>query len=369
MLGIAPHSNSPPQAGERVIDRLVVLLLVLFLASCLERRAPPAPVVVGPGGARPGASAAATTARPDIVTVQPGDTLYAVSRRYDVPIRSIIEANNLTPPYDLSVGKRLVLPQVRQHIVQPGDTVYSVSRRYGVDTSTLTRANNLQPPFVIKLGQSLVLPAAVQGAAQVVSVPAAAPPPAAPNAASAPPPPVWATNSAANASAPNAPPPSTASPPAPPPPVQQAAAPEPAPLLPEAAPPAPAGKGFLWPVRGRLLGGFGPAANGTHNDGINIAAPLGTPVLAAEDGVVAYAGNELRGFGNLVLVKHAGGWMTAYAHCESIAVKRGDKVRRGQAIARVGETGAVGEPQLHFEMRRGTRALDPNGYLAPLPSA
>ena len=133
-------------------------------------------------------------------------------------------------------------------------------------------------------------------------------------------------------------------------------------------PPHP-GRGFAWPVRGSVLVGYGPGANGTQNDGINIAAPLGTPVLAAGDGVVAYAGNELRGFGNLILLKHEDGWTTAYAHCESILVKRGDRVRRGQPIARVGATGAVSEPQLHFELRRGTRALDPQGYLPPVSTA
>jgi murein DD-endopeptidase MepM/ murein hydrolase activator NlpD len=92
-------------------------------------------------------------------------------------------------------------------------------------------------------------------------------------------------------------------------------------------------------------------------------------VLAASDGVVAYAGNELRGFGNLILVKHADGWTTAYAHCESISVKRGERVKRGQPIARVGATGAVSEPQLHFELRRGTRALDPQSYLPPVSTA
>jgi murein DD-endopeptidase MepM/ murein hydrolase activator NlpD len=122
-------------------------------------------------------------------------------------------------------------------------------------------------------------------------------------------------------------------------------------------------------VRGPVLVRYGPGANGTQNDGINIAAALGTPVLAASDGVVAYAGNELRGFGNLILLKHADGWTTAYAHCESISVKRGDRVKRGQPIARVGATGAVSEPQLHFELRRGTRALDPQSYLPPVSTA
>jgi murein DD-endopeptidase MepM/ murein hydrolase activator NlpD len=123
------------------------------------------------------------------------------------------------------------------------------------------------------------------------------------------------------------------------------------------------------PVHGRLVSTYGPAAGGTHNDGINIAAPKGTPVLAADDGVVAYAGNELRGFGNLVLLKHADGWVTAYAHCDTITVRRGERVKRGQPIGTVGATGSVDEPQLHFEVRRGTRALDPTIYLPPLTAS
>jgi murein DD-endopeptidase MepM/ murein hydrolase activator NlpD len=119
-------------------------------------------------------------------------------------------------------------------------------------------------------------------------------------------------------------------------------------------------------VKGRILSGFGAGPGGTYNDGINIAVPAGTPILAAEDGVVAYVGNELRGFGNLVLLKHPNGWMSAYAHCDAILVKKGARVRRGQTIARVGATGAVTEPQLHFELRRGTRALDP---MQQLPAA
>jgi murein DD-endopeptidase MepM/ murein hydrolase activator NlpD len=123
---------------------------------------------------------------------------------------------------------------------------------------------------------------------------------------------------------------------------------------------------FYWPVRGRILSVFGAAAGGTHNDGINIAAPAGTVVNAAENGTVAYAGNELRGFGNLLLVKHADGWVTAYAHNEVLLVKVGDKIRRGQPIARVGASGGVAEPQLHFELRRGTKAVDPLDHLPRL---
>jgi murein DD-endopeptidase MepM/ murein hydrolase activator NlpD len=106
-------------------------------------------------------------------------------------------------------------------------------------------------------------------------------------------------------------------------------------------------------------------AGGTQNDGINIGAAEGTTVVAADAGTVAYGGNELRGYGNLILIKHADGWMTAYAHNSKLLVARGQKVQRGQVIARVGATGAVTEPQLHFQVRRGSRALDPMDYLGP----
>jgi murein DD-endopeptidase MepM/ murein hydrolase activator NlpD len=122
-------------------------------------------------------------------------------------------------------------------------------------------------------------------------------------------------------------------------------------------------------VRGRVLATYGSRADGTHNDGINIGAAKGAPVQAADAGVIAYTGNELRGYGNLILVKHANGWISAYAHCDQILVKRGEKVARGQVIARVGSTGNVSEPQLHFELRRGNHAVDPREFLAPLPTA
>jgi murein DD-endopeptidase MepM/ murein hydrolase activator NlpD len=121
--------------------------------------------------------------------------------------------------------------------------------------------------------------------------------------------------------------------------------------------------GFRWPVRGRVIQAFGPKPNGLQNDGINLAVPEGTPVKAAEDGVVAYAGNELKGYGNLVLVRHANGFVTAYAHAADILVKRGDTVKRGQVIAHSGQTGNVTSPQLHFEIRKGATPVDPAQYL------
>jgi murein DD-endopeptidase MepM/ murein hydrolase activator NlpD len=303
---------------------LAALALALALAAC-ARSAPPAPVV-DPRGAR------AAEPRPESVRVAPGETLYGVARRWEVPIRALIEENRLEPPYGLVAGSRLDLPQVRVHRVAPGETLYAISRRYGVDLASLARANDLAPPYTIRHGTMLLLPEA----------PVAAP---APQLATAPAPPRPAASALPEAT-------------------EEARSP-PRPRPPPRDPVPPSRSGFLWPVEGRVLAGFGAAPGGTHNDGINIAAPAGTPIRAAADGVVAYAGNELRGFGNLILVKHAEGWMSAYAHCERILVRRGARVRRGEEIGRVGSTGGVAEPQLHFELRRGAAAIDPVGELPP----
>jgi murein DD-endopeptidase MepM/ murein hydrolase activator NlpD len=119
-----------------------------------------------------------------------------------------------------------------------------------------------------------------------------------------------------------------------------------------------------WPVRGKVISAYGSKPNGLKNEGINIAVPEGTSIRAAENGVVAYAGNELKGYGNLVLIRHDGGWVTAYAHAKELLVKRGDTVKRGDVIAKAGQTGSVSSPQLHFEIRKGATAMDPVKYLS-----
>jgi murein DD-endopeptidase MepM/ murein hydrolase activator NlpD len=130
------------------------------------------------------------------------------------------------------------------------------------------------------------------------------------------------------------------------------------------APDPMSGNSFRWPVKGRVIAEFGARPDGGHNDGIDMAVPQGTSVMAAENGVVAYAGNELKGYGNLVLVRHANNWVSAYANNEEILVKRGDKVRRGQVIAKAGATGSVSQPQVHFELRKGSRPVDPTKYMS-----
>jgi murein DD-endopeptidase MepM/ murein hydrolase activator NlpD len=124
------------------------------------------------------------------------------------------------------------------------------------------------------------------------------------------------------------------------------------------------GNSFRWPVQGRIVSAFGPKSDGGHNDGIDLAVPLGTSVMAAENGVIAYAGDELKGYGNLVLIRHSNNWVSAYAHNDEILVKRGDQVRRGQVIAKAGRTGQASQPQLHFELRKGSRPVDPTKYMA-----
>ena len=257
------------------------------------------------------------------VRVRRGETLYAISRRHRVPLRALIDANGLTPPYRLAAGARLRVPEVRVYIVGQGDTVYGIARRFSVSPARLVRENRMTTAgHRLIPGQKLTLPRnrwmrGAIGARPQGRGGARSPAPAA-----------------------AARPPTTVG----------------------AAPPPRSGA-FRWPLRGKVLSAFGAKGGGLYNDGINIAARLGAPVRAAQSGVVAYAGNELRGYGNLLLIRHSGGWVSAYAHTSNILVAKGQVVRRGQTVARVGRSGAVNRPQLHFELRRGPRAVDPMRYL------
>ena len=254
------------------------------------------------------------------IVVRQGDTVYSLSRRHDVPIRTLIEINGLRAPYVLSVGQRLKRPVVSTHIVDKGETVYSISRRYGVDMSTLVRQNNIYYPYAIVPGQVLVIPGSVVQSAGKTA----------------------AKKKYAAASKKS----------------------KPSKTIRLPTPPSREAGRFAWPLKGKITAEFGSAGAGRHNDGINIKAEKGTPVKAAENGVVAYAGNELKGFGNLLLLKHADGWVTAYAHNSKLLVKRGQTVNRGDVIAHVGKTGSATEPQLHFEIRKGTKAVNPRNYLS-----
>ena len=280
--------------------------------------------------------------------VRSGETVYAVASIYRVPIRGIIELNDLQAPYVLRPGQTLRVPVPRDHIVRTGETLYGISRVYGVAMNALVRLNDIPPPYKIVAGRSLRLPEPVEDTA--TSVPAVAAETVARQTENSPP-------VAAGSDTQSAEPVTSV------PRVGQAAVNPSVPM-----PPPRSGRTFLLPVRGKLISSFGSKGQGLHNDGVNIAAERGTPVRAAENGIVVYSGNALLGFGNMILIRHADDYMTAYAHNDTISVSRGDTVRRGQAIATVGSTGSVSTPQLHFEVRKGKSAVDPAKYLPNLAS-
>jgi murein DD-endopeptidase MepM/ murein hydrolase activator NlpD len=374
---------------------LILLLCAAAALSGCARKGGPAPLddrsamyfgrgtavpVARPASERPPVSKAAaqfTTA--GNVIVQSGDTLYGLSRRTNVPIRAIINANNIAPPYMLRVGQNLTMPRQAFHQVTTGDSVASIARAYGVSAQELVRLNDIEAPYVIYVGQPVLLPTTTGGqtiatnATVIANLPR---PPAQPQGTagigsgsstvtSVSPSLGGGTNSTVAVSPIEAPgtPNATSTSVSPQAPGPVASLPQAVAPPPEAPIAAPA-SAFIWPVQGNVLSGYGPKAGGLYNEGINIAVPQGTPVRAAQDGEVVYVGNELRGYGNLLLLRHPNGWVTAYAHNETLLVQRGDKVRRGQAIARAGSSGSVDAPQVHFEIRQGTRSVDPTRYLA-----
>lgn len=276
------------------------------------------------------------------IEVQRGDSVYDISRRYSVNQRALIETNNLSPPYSLSPGAVIYLPPPNVHVVQSGETLYSVSRRYNVDTRSLALMNGLARPWTVWPGDELLLPPLARDQGRTTAVASSAPSP---------------TPQASRATPPAAAPARATVPPTP---VSEST---PIRLTPVAGPHAvgapPAG-GFIWPAAGALLSGFGVADGGVRNDGVDIGAPAGAEVKSAAAGEVVYAGDELSGFGNLLLVQHPGGWVSAYAQASELLVRVGERVRQGQAVARAGPGGRV-----HFELRLGRDPVDPALYLPP----
>lgn len=363
---------------------LPVIAVLLALAACTNVVPPPVEYGTplrsrhdlprGPQGVE----------RPQEVTVKKGDTVYALSRRYKVSPRSLITANGLKAPYSIQPGQKLQVPYPRIHRVKSGETIYGISRGYGMDMTLLARLNGVKPPYTIKVGEELVLPAVGEAppAPQEPEEPPLVEPVAKPakveTAELAPPP----TTKPAPKEAPKAkstqeivavaPPPAKTKPatkpvtkPAPKPKAKAEVKPQAksVPLKTVAVDESVSRYGFSWPLRGKVLSDFGPKGRGLHNDGVNIRAANGAPVRAAADGKVAYAGNELRGYGNLLLIRHTNGWTTAYAHNSKLLVRRGQEVKRGTLIAKAGRTGGVETTQLHFEIRKGKQAVDPIRYL------
>jgi murein DD-endopeptidase MepM/ murein hydrolase activator NlpD len=313
------------------------------------------------------------------VTVAPGETVDSIARRHGVPPAVIMEANNLSSPNALQAGQRLVIPRYNSsgpapapapppiraatlapapaptppkpapvvtasasphapspvnsgvHVVAAGETLTKIAHEYGKSVAEIAKANNILPYAKVSIGDRIVIPGARISSAAPEAEPAA--------------------NKVVASAAP----------------AQSASMVTPAADAPgtdtTAKATAEATPGFRWPVRGRIIAGFGPKPNGQQNDGIDVAVPENTPIKAAEDGVVAYAGNELKGYGNLILVRHPNGYVTAYAHAKELLVKRGDPIKRGEVIAKSGQSGNVDAPQLHFEVRKGSAPVDPMQFL------
>ena len=293
------------------------------------------------------------------IIVARGDTLYLLARKHGTTVDELAAVNRLSAPYALSVGQRLNLPTAKQQVadviavpekkatgvqtttrvalsdvtVGAGDTLYSISRKYSVPVNDLAVMNKLSAPFTLSVGQKLKVPNLDSANVKTVK-----------NTAS--------LKTTSKDKVANVTPEKTET---------KKISSDPSKKLPTIS--ARSSSKFSWPVRGKILSKYGAKTSGLFNDGINIGAARGSVVKAAENGVVAYAGNEVKGMGNLVIVQHASGWMTVYAHMDSLTVRRGTRVNVGQQIGTVGASGKVDEPQLHFEIRKGTKAYNPSDYL------
>jgi len=317
--------------------KILSVLICIFLTACGRHDYSPAVY----GSLNTGINQKMQKETSDFISIRRGDTLYGIAKRHGIPIRKLIEENRLSPPYIIYPGSTLKRPKVNFHTSKAGETAYGIAKRYKISMGSLVRINRIRPPYRLRPGQKLRLPDRLlktsltgelrRGKARSWNRVKIGKPNSSKKAK------FHGQKNLEN--------------------------------LREGVPRSSTNKNrsgeqkFLWPVKGRIIVGFGPRKGGFHNDGINILARAGTPIRSVDKGRVIYVGNQLQGFGNLVLIRHSYGWISAYAHGSTVLVKRGNSVGRGQVIAKVGSTGNVDRPQLHFELRRGDEAVDPINYL------
>lgn len=252
------------------------------------------------------------------IKVKYGDTLYGLAIKHNVSVDELIKLNGLKEPYILKEGQKLTISAKSLHIVKSGENLSVIAKNYNVKSKDIIELNSLEKPYIIKVGQKLKLPSGYKCAQT--------------NVAKAPTKTKKVTKSIVS-------------------PVTNET------MLVSKT------NSFIWPIKGQVISKFGPKDGGLYNDGINVSAPKSTPFKATEDGVVAYIGNELKGYGNLIIIKHSNNWVSAYAHADEIAVKKGASVKKGDVIGKIGQTGNVATPQLYFGLRKGRKALDPERYL------
>ncbi len=248
--------------------------------------------------------------------VKSGDSLSTIAEKYNMKTIELAELNNIKKPYNIRIGQRLKVMTTQSvsnngiYIVKSGDNLSTIASNHNMTLNEIANLNNLKKPYTLKVGQKLKL-----GNANIVAS------------------------------------------------SKQIEKKQPVKQQKQSQQKNSNTISFAWPVKGEIISSFGNKANGLYNDGINISAANGTDFKATEDGVVAYVGNELRGYGTIILIKHNNNWISAYAHCGSVKVARGDKVSKGQVIGTVGKTGNVSTPQLYFSLRSGRQAVDPIKYL------
>lgn len=271
--------------------------------------------------------------------VRPGDTLRGIANFTGAGSEAIARTNGLTPPFVVRIDQKLVIPPGRYHLVRAGETGIAIARAYGVPWHQVVEANALTEPYGLRAGQRILIPRAAPPspgaraaafALDIEDILTGGEPALAADAR-----PVTPASTAARVLPPEAS---------------------------VAAPPRFVG-GFGWPAQGPIISRFGPAGTGERHDGIKIALPLRTPVLASADGVVSYTGSGVTGLGGIVIIRHGEGWSSIYGHVGEILVQRGQAVKRGQAVALSGDTGFAERPELHFELRRGRVPVDPVGQL------
>lgn len=333
----------------------------LAIAGCATNHKP-APVLVHHLSPRGHASKAPPPLNPFKIKVVTGDTVYGLARHYRLPIAAIIRENNLKAPYTLKGGQVIKMPKPRLHTVKKGETVFTLAQAYDLDLQDLIRDNQMTKPYTLRVGQRVRVPEPIlpptggkrpkpiaekpQDKKQEIQSPKPA--------VDQPVPPKVPEDSSEDT-----------------PEISDAVTiplDTPAPAKPQeivhAAPKFVGRQGqFRKPVSGSFLSTYGPQGQGKHNDGVNVSAATGTPVVATADGKVVYVGNEMKGFGNLILLKHDNGWTSAYGHLDTMTVKKGQTVQGGQPIGTVGSTGHVTKPQLHFELRKKARTVNPLSYV------
>jgi len=308
---------------------------------------PPAPVSEDTPPSPPPAwqirtvKASAIDVQASVYVVKPGDSLRRISDATGAGSESIARENKLAAPFKIQVGQKLRIPGGRYHRVGKGETGIAISRAYGVEWGRIAQLNELEEPYVLREGQRLMLPSNKEVAGMSANDRAAAFRLDIEDL-------ITGSEPALSVRGEAKPPVTT---------------PKTVPATVAVAEPKSFAGRFVWPVKGPVLRTFGRFAGGQQNDGINIGVTRGSPIGAAADGVVAYVGQDIPAYGTLILIKHGDGWLSAYGYADSITVTRGQKVVRGQTIAKSGASPYTGDPQLHFEIRNGRKPVNPTSLL------